>query len=163
MAPKKKAKTVQKDVGPRPRTRAFAIKEGSHHVGESPRLPGAFDDRHRTAKKSSKHTPRDFYLTLLPLGYKSALKSHSSSRGSRHSREERPAHSVHADGNMPAGNSSSRIPLTTAPQAVPGPSNTRQAESERELGSKEREERKRGRPVEIPARIAGKQGYLTVD
>src|ERR1700744_5546904 len=46
---------------------------------------------------------------------------------------------------MPAGNSSSRIPPTTAPQAVPGPSNTRRPESERELGSKEREERKRGK------------------
>ena len=76
MAPKKKAKTVQKDVGPWPRTRAFAIEEGSHHVGESPRLPGAFDDRHRTPKKPSKHTLRDFYLTPLPLGYKSASKSH---------------------------------------------------------------------------------------
>src|ERR1700744_1960590 len=45
---------------------------------------------------------------------------------------------------MPAGNSSSWIPPTTAPQAVPGPSNTRRAGSERELGSKAREERKRG-------------------
>src|SRR6201999_892645 len=145
MAPKKKAKTVQKDVGPRPRTRAFAIEEGSHHVGESPRLPGAFNDRHGTPKKPSKHTPRDSYLTPLPPGYKSASKSQSSFRGSRRSREERPARSAHADGNMPAGNSSSRIPPTTAPQAVPGPSNTRRAESERELGSKEREERKRGK------------------
>src|ERR1700742_5044390 len=145
MAPKKKAKTIQKDVGPWPRTRAFTIEEGSHHVGESPRLPGAFNDRHGTPKKPSKHTPWDSYLTPLLPGYKDASKSRSSSRGSRRSREERPARSAHADGNMPAGNPSSRIPPTTAPQAVPGPSTTRRAEAERELGSKEREERRRGK------------------
>src|SRR6201999_490386 len=163
MAPKKKAKTVQKDIGPRPRTRAFAIEEGSHHVGESPRLPGAFDDRHRTPKKPSKHTLRDFYLTPLPLGYKSASKSHLAPEVA----DVRGKNVLHAQRTLMA---ICQLATPAVGYHQPRPHKLSQDPQthvkQRQRGNWVARRERRGdggRPVEIPARIAGRHGYLAVD
>jgi len=143
MAKTEPQRRVHPDNPNRPWTRAAAAQEAARLnaplVGESPRLPGAYD----SSQPRRALDPRGSELTPLPQSHKAFVRSYHGSSSSQRSREERPPRPARAEERVPAGRSSIRQQLTVGPSAVPGPSASRIGEEIRAMNTEERRLRRR--------------------
>src|ERR1700742_446462 len=121
MAKTEPQRRVHLDIPNRPWTRAAAAQEAARLnaplVGESPRLPGAYD----SSQPRRALDPRGSELTPLPQSHKAFVRSYDGSSSSQRSRKERPPRPTRAEERVPAGRSSNRQQLTAGLPNPPAP------------------------------------------
>src|ERR1700742_5234123 len=137
MAKTEPQRRVHPDNPNRPWTHAAAAQEAARLnaplVGESPRLPGAYD----SSQPRRALDPRGSELTPLPQSSKAFVRSYHGSGSSQRSREEHSPRPARAEEWVPAGRSSIRPQPTAGAEAVQGPSASRIGEEIRAMNTEE--------------------------